>query len=392
MLNTNDIGAIRELRDFLEDTGFRSACRRLVPHNDELIFPGFGELQESLRGASSFHRLLLSVFRQGHCAAERHLKTGLTTSKFELMKHLGLLVEDERGEYRTPGLALVSTAGLFLVVSLPPDYPTARDRKQPVYIGAESTHLVRALPASLRGKVVLDICSGSGIQGLVCASRGAKRVIGLEKSPLAVNLARFNAILNGLDDVVEVRESDLYSALRPDERFDFVVSNPPFMPVTETLDYPICGGGGADGMSTMIPLLSGLPQYLCHDASGFIYCNVIGDQHRVFLHEHLAPTLKSAGLHVSAFVELKMPIEEYAQSALAQNLRNTCPEADEDRRRKAIDTWRDQMRAMRAEYVYGQILRFKRGETKTGFSHVPFYQASATDPLVAAVRTNRMAI
>ena len=392
MLNISDIGAIRELRDFLEDVGYRSACRRLVPYNDELIFPSFRELQESLKGASPFHRLLLSLFRQGHPVAERHLVSGLTPGKFELLRHLQLLVEDDRGEYRTPSLALVSTAGLLLVVSLPPEYPSAHDRKQPVYIGAESTHLVRALPASLRDKVVLDVCSGSGIQGLVCASRGARRVVGLEKSPLAVNLARFNAILNGFEEVVEIRESDLYSALRPEERFDFVVSNPPFMPVTEGLDYPICGGGGADGMSVMIPLITELPNHLAEQATGLIYCNAIGDQHRVFLHDRVSAAVKTGRLHVSAFVELKMPIDEYADSALALNLRNTCPEVDEPRRKVELDTWKTQMKAAGTEYVYGEILRFIRGGVRTGFAHVPFYNAPGTDPLVTAVRTNRMAM
>ena len=83
------------------------------------------------------------------------------------------------------------------------------------------------------GKSVLEIGTGSGIISLYAASLGAKKVVSTDINPVALRNARLNAAEQGLDDVIEARlvpESDMsgYSVIRPDERFDIIVSNPPF--------------------------------------------------------------------------------------------------------------------------------------------------------------------
>jgi release factor glutamine methyltransferase len=47
---------------------------------------------------------------------------------------------------------------------------------------------------------------------------------------MPVLCARYNAYRLGIDDRVDVRQGDLFDALRPGERFDLVVANPPFRP------------------------------------------------------------------------------------------------------------------------------------------------------------------
>jgi HemK-related putative methylase len=78
-------------------------------------------------------------------------------------------------------------------------------------------------PAALR---VLDMGTGSGIGAVFAARRGA-RVIAVDINPHAVRCARINALLNKVDDVVEVREGDLFEPVRG-ERFDLVLFNPPY--------------------------------------------------------------------------------------------------------------------------------------------------------------------
>ena len=88
-----------------------------------------------------------------------------------------------------------------------------------------------ALAPAPRGRL-LDLGSGSGAIALAFASeRPGWRVLGLELRPEAVALARHNAARHALTNA-EFRESDWFSALAAGttaERFDLIVSNPPYI-------------------------------------------------------------------------------------------------------------------------------------------------------------------
>ncbi len=76
----------------------------------------------------------------------------------------------------------------------------------------------------------LDLGCGSGIQGLLLASRGAI-VLGLDISARALEFSRFNASLNDLA-ALEVRHGDFLTDdpdVTLDGAFDLAVANPPFV-------------------------------------------------------------------------------------------------------------------------------------------------------------------
>jgi release factor glutamine methyltransferase len=85
---------------------------------------------------------------------------------------------------------------------------------------------LRAEPR-LRDGNVLDLCTGSGALAVVAALAGAARVTGVDASRRAVMAARFNARLNGVR--VRALYGDLFEPVRG-ERFDVIVSNPPYVP------------------------------------------------------------------------------------------------------------------------------------------------------------------
>jgi release factor glutamine methyltransferase len=76
------------------------------------------------------------------------------------------------------------------------------------------------------GRNALDMGTGSGVGALFAASRGF-RVVAVDINQEAVRCARLNALLNGFEERVEVREGDLWHPVE-DERFDLVLFNPPF--------------------------------------------------------------------------------------------------------------------------------------------------------------------
>ena len=82
----------------------------------------------------------------------------------------------------------------------------------------------------------LDLGTGCGVQSLHLA-RHAREVVATDLNPRALVLARLTADLNGV--AVDLRHGDLYAPVA-DERFDLVVTNPPYVlspPTGERLTY-----------------------------------------------------------------------------------------------------------------------------------------------------------
>ncbi|MBL5981224.1 hypothetical protein NAAC61_03595 [Petrotoga sp. 8T1HF07.NaAc.6.1] len=73
------------------------------------------------------------------------------------------------------------------------------------------------------GKDVVDVGTGSGILSALAKKIGANRVLALDNDDLATEKAKETAILNNVD--IEIKESDLLSAVGEHERFDILVSN-----------------------------------------------------------------------------------------------------------------------------------------------------------------------
>jgi release factor glutamine methyltransferase len=75
---------------------------------------------------------------------------------------------------------------------------------------------------------VLDMGTGSGIQAIT-AGHTASKVIAVDVNPEAVRFAKKNVRLNGLENVVSVREGDLFSSLSPRHEFSVILFTPPYL-------------------------------------------------------------------------------------------------------------------------------------------------------------------
>jgi release factor glutamine methyltransferase len=73
---------------------------------------------------------------------------------------------------------------------------------------------------------VLDLGSGSGVVSVLAARRGL-RAVAVDINPEAARCTRVNAVLNGVEALIDVREGDLFWPVAGD-RFDLVLFNPPF--------------------------------------------------------------------------------------------------------------------------------------------------------------------
>ena len=76
-----------------------------------------------------------------------------------------------------------------------------------------------------RGDRVLDLGTGTGIQGIVAASM-ASTVLSVDINPRAIKCAKQNIVDNNLADKIKVKKSDLFSSVS--DKFDLIIFNPPF--------------------------------------------------------------------------------------------------------------------------------------------------------------------
>jgi HemK-related putative methylase len=83
-----------------------------------------------------------------------------------------------------------------------------------------------APPAACAEPRALDMGTGSGVCAVFAARRGY-RVTAVDLNPEAVRCARINAILNRLEQSIEVLEGDLFAPLGA-RRFELILFNPPF--------------------------------------------------------------------------------------------------------------------------------------------------------------------
>ena len=118
--------------------------------------------------------------------------------------------------------------------------------------------------------MVLDLCAGSGCIGIACALElTSSRVTLAELSPSAVAIAGRNVALHRVTDRVDVRQGDLFEAVRG-ARFDLIVSNPPYVDANDFDALPpeyrheptLALKAGTDGLDIVRRILADASEHL----------------------------------------------------------------------------------------------------------------------------------
>lgn len=130
--------------------------------------------------------------------------------------------------------------------------------RDPVYPPSSDSLLLRDAIVAPEARRALDVCTGSGIQALQRA-RTVEQVIAVDINARAAAIARFNAQLNGVDNV-EVRIGDLYAPVR-DHQFDLIIANPPFVS-SPYATGPAYHAGGPTGDRVLRRIIGGWGKYL----------------------------------------------------------------------------------------------------------------------------------
>lgn len=137
-----------------------------------------------------------------------------------------------------------------------------------VFYEPDDTASLRALIVDeqcANGRKVLEIGTGTGVLGILCLHNGADEVLATDINPAAVSNARYNAAMLAEDMPMVVRQvpkeqPGAYSMVEGSERFDLIISNPPWEDgkVNKPADHAYYD----PDFALMDSLLDGLPQFL----------------------------------------------------------------------------------------------------------------------------------
>ncbi|MCW2666407.1 MAG: Transferase [Frankiales bacterium] len=143
---------------------------------------------------------------------------------------------------------------------------TGVDPDQVLGVGAASLTLAAATPRDLVGRS-LDLGAGAGVQALLAEDHSSE-VVATDRNPRAVAHTRLAAALNGVQ--IDAREGDLLEPVAG-ERFDLVVSNPPFV-IAPGKRY-VYRDAGLDADDVCRRLLAEVPQVLAPGGHAVLLAN-----------------------------------------------------------------------------------------------------------------------
>ncbi len=163
--------------------------------------------------------------------------------------------------------AKIGYAGAVNWVSVA-DLPRTLAQFETVFWDPRDTPSLRQLLRTtevVKGRRVLEIGTGTGLLALCSLQAGATQAVATDINPNAVLNARFNGGRLGFAGKLEVRQVSLqqpgaYEVIRADERFDVIISNPPWVNrVPQRIDEFALYDASFNLLRT---LLDGLPQHL----------------------------------------------------------------------------------------------------------------------------------
>ncbi|HIQ32286.1 MAG TPA: methyltransferase domain-containing protein [Methanothermococcus okinawensis] len=141
-----------------------------------------------------------------------------------------------------------------------------------VYEPGEDSILLMENLVDVRGKKVLDMGTGTGIQAINALKRGCEIALGVDINPYAIRLSRENAELNKVDRKGFFFQSDLFKNIDwimeelGIDRFDVILFNAPYLPTSQEerlegyINYAF--DGGVDGREVIDRFISEAGRYL----------------------------------------------------------------------------------------------------------------------------------
>lgn len=214
------------------------------------------------------------------------------------------------------------------------------------------------------GDSVLDLASGSGAISLFLADK-FKKVCSVDINPKAVKYARFNVILNNLEDKIVNLQSDLFKKLER-FKFDHIYWNGPTVALPELEEakqlYPLYAYGGYDGASFTKKFLN---EVFSHVSSNYVikwWDGSLGTKKRSVVDEYIRNNFFDTPINVRIEYLNKrggVPLKEYEDLYVKYCLDKFDLNQDLKTRQRAVEEWYKRLNKEGLRYVYTSLITIK---------------------------------
>ncbi len=263
------------LRAMLEESGFTEPeiCKR-VGVAKLCDIAAWGEERDS--GAmDTADAVLLRLFLDREPAPVERVRRALGAGGFEILEEFGLVRAHPADAAACLGtVMLYPTHGLYIASDRDWEPETGRGkmpRADAVYLSItpNAYDFLAAIPSS-PCEDFLDMCSGTGVAGLIAARSYAKAAWAGDIAERCTRFAEWNAALNGIGNLTAVT-GNFYEPFGG-RTFDRIAAHPPYAPASEN-EY-VFRDAGEDGERITRGIVEGLGDALRPGGQCYLTCAV----------------------------------------------------------------------------------------------------------------------
>lgn len=176
-------------------------------------------------------------------------------------------------------------------------------------VRGEYVQMVKDAPLPQAGKTLaFDIGVGTGVLSVVLVKRGVQQVIATDMSPRALACAKDNLQRLGLQEQVQLQQTDLF----PEGQAGLIVCNPPWVPAraVTTLEQAVYD----DNSAMLRGFLNGLRAHLLPGGEGWLILSDLAEHLGLRSRAELEAWIADAGLYVVYRMDTQ-PVHGKAQDA-----------------------------------------------------------------------------
>ena len=350
MLKPLSVDGSRRLRAFFEEAGYNEPSLRKYLGAAELPSRRLRNKSRLLDRTSADTPLnaLLRWFWLWQVQAKAQSADLIPSEILSLLLESGLL--EEEGESFVPAAMLLPIEA-FLVAS---DHPQAIENKlvEMVLWPNPTSKFLARFAVRRHSRATLDLGTGSGILSLG-AARHSDVVVATDLNARAVAFARFNARLNGVENI-EVLAGDCFAPVSA-RRFDLILSNPPFF-ITPQTDYLFCANSmELDGLCRR--LVKEAPDHLYEGGYMQMLCEWAQIKGQSW-EDRVAEWLEGTGCDAWVMKGLTQDPEEYAQHRIRETSEDSSLDA------ASYDGYMNYYRQRGVEAIHDGLIVMRRRQGK----------------------------
>ena len=347
-------------RDMLQNAGYSYDGISGVLGEAEWVTPRAVDLPRFERrlGEQTAQNTLIRLFLLGTATPIVHVRQALQPMTMEQWGKAGLLREPAADGTIRGAVRLTPLENLLLAA----DCPKSDASEAPVDFvmspGGTSLQLGWST-IQHSSRRTLDLGTGCGYLGLLAAPF-SETVVATDRCERAALMTRFNAQLNGIHQM-ESRAGDLWEPVHG-ERFDLIVSNPPF--VITPKQRLMFRDSGMRGDEFCRRLIREAPEYL--EDGGF--CQMLGNFARragSSWRDELAAWFSGLGCDALVLITQRQPIDEYAMTWIT-----TTESQDAEIVPRLFDEWMDYYEGEQIEEVLYFLVNLRRRDGASHWTHI----------------------